>query len=307
MPRPWLGERNVPRWPAKIGLGAGMLAAMGLACLLAPILAPHPNRFHFHHLLTPPSWRFPLGTNALGQNVWAQLLAGGRLSLAISTGAVGVELGLALLVGLWAGWWGGRRDQVAMRGIDVLLAFPPLLVATVWAAELGARPLTLVAIVAALGWMPGARVIRAQTLALRQAPFIAATRVLGASEGWILRRHVLPNLLPVVAVTATLQMAYALLTESALSFLGLGVQPPAYDWGSLVGAQQTQLAGAPWLALPGLAIAWTVLAVGWLSQGLQELWAPAPPGRLPADGSGAVITPPAWAARGRRDRPTAVK
>jgi len=230
----------------------------------------------------PPSLAHPFGTDALGRDYFVRVLEGGRVSLVVGLGGAVATGVLGTLIGLVAGYAGGRTDALLMRLTDVVIALPilPLLliVAAIDLSKLGLAGaddggvLRLVVIVALFGWPSIARVARAQTLSVRRRTYVLAAEALGAGAGRVVRRHILPNVAGPVLVAATLNIGNVILAESVLSFLGLGIQPPTPSWGNLLSDAQTTLAQAPHLAvIPGLAIFLTVIAFNVLGDGLQAL------------------------------------
>jgi peptide/nickel transport system permease protein len=233
----------------------------------------------------PPSVAHPLGTDDLGRDLLARLLWGGRVSLLVGLSGALAAAVLGTALGMVAGYRGGRVDAALMRLTDGVLALPllPLLIllAAVDPAKLGlpealARSpeiglFRIVLLVALLGWTTTARLVRAATLSLKQQDFIRAARAMGVSDGWILRRHILPNVLPVVIVAATLSVGQVILMESALSFLGLGIQPPMPSWGNMLTGALETVWTTPWQAAwPGVLIFITVIAVNLIGDGAKK-------------------------------------
>jgi len=264
--------------------GAALLALLALAALLAPALAPDPAAIDLFARTRPPGLGHPLGTDELGRDVLARLLAGGRVSLAVAavTAALAAVIGTA--VGLVAGYVGGRADAVLMRLTDAVMALPllPLLIvlAAVDPAKLGLSPQAqdseafvigrMAAIIACVGWTTVARLVRASTLAAKARDYVRAAEAMGASPARIMVRHVLPNVSSPLVVATTLSVGNIILVESALSFLGLGVRPPLASWGNMLTGAMDVVWSTPLLALwPGLAIFLTVLAFNLLGEGLQ--------------------------------------
>lgn len=266
--------RHLLRNPPALA-GAAAALAVVLAALLAPWLAPHPadalGAVHPERKLQPPGPGHWLGTDELGRDLLSRILFGARLSLLAAALAVGLALLLGVPLGLLAGYAGGRADLWLTRLTDVVLGFPPLLLAVALAAAFG--PSLVNAMVAtALAWWPWyARIVRAEAAALRVRPFVEGARAAGASDLRILLRHVLPNALPPVIVQASLDVGSVILTAAALGFLGLGAQPPQPEWGLMVSTGRTYLLTHPWVAVaPGLAIFVTALAFNLLGDGLRE-------------------------------------
>ncbi|MBI3762563.1 MAG: ABC transporter permease [Chloroflexi bacterium] len=246
-----------------------------LAAVLAPYLTPRaaegrgdpnpPEKF------MPPSTEHTLGTDHLGRDLYARMLFGGRTSLAMGFIVVAVALLIGMPLGAVAGYFGGWIDETVMRVTDVFLAFPPLLLAIAIAAALGPS-FTNASIAIALTWWPWyTRLVRAQVVSLRERPFVEAARVMGVGDFTIIARHLLPNALTPVVVQATLDIGSAILTGAALSFLGLGVRPPAADWGQMVSAGRVYFPERWWYAtFPGLAIFLATLAFNLLGDSLRE-------------------------------------
>lgn len=257
----------------------GLVVALGmvLMALLAPWLAPHNPDQQFFEGLTlegkplPPGGPFLLGTDLLGRDLLSRLIWGARASLLVGVVANGVAVLIGGLVGLAAGYFRGWIGALLMRFTDVMMAFPALLLAIALAAIL--RPsLWIVALVIALvNWVQVARVVYAQTLSLAQREYVEAARALGAANARILLRHLLPHLFPTLLVWGSLGLSTTVLLEAALSFLGVGVQPPIPSWGGIINESQSYFTSAPWLvAFPGAAILLTSLAFNLLGEALRE-------------------------------------
>ena len=227
--------------------------------------------------------RFWLGTDTLGRDVLARMLAGGRMSLAVGALAVGVALLLGVAVGLAAGWWGGVVDSVLMRLVDSLLAIPMLFALLLLGALLRPSLLVLVLVLGGASWMGVARLVRGQVLTLKEREFVVAAQAMGASPLHIARVHLIPNAATPILQDAALRLGDLILVEASLSFLGFGVQPPTPSWGALVAEGQAVVAQAWWLSvLPGLAIAITVMAAALLADDLAG--SARSPGRSPSAG-----------------------
>jgi ABC-type dipeptide/oligopeptide/nickel transport system permease subunit len=250
--------------------GAILLVAIFGLSLAAPSLAPYdPIATAPADQLQPPSLNHLLGTDLFGRDVWSRVLWGGRLSLGAGTVAVALAVLPGGLVGLLAGYAGGRLDSVLMRVIDVLLAFPSLLLALTIVALLGPG-LVSVALAVGLAGIPRfARLVRASALGVRSEPYIEAARVTGCRPARILLTHVAPNVREVVIPLVSLEFGYVLLNISALSFLGLGAQPPTPEWGAMLAEGRALLRHAPWVpTAPGVAITLSVLAFNLLGDAL---------------------------------------
>ncbi|MDQ2140409.1 ABC transporter permease [Alcaligenaceae bacterium B3P038] len=249
---------------------AGLLL-IGLAALASalPWLAPFdPAAISLSARLKPPAWidggtaAHWLGTDNLGRDVLSRVLHGARLSIFIGSSVVAISAGFGVLVGLCAGYFGGRFDMVVMRWVDVHVAFPGLLLSLTILMVLGPSVPTVIIALALNGWMVYARQVRSLVLSLRQAPYVESAEVAGARAARVLWRHILPNLAAPLATLMVLEFARVVLAEAALSFLGVGVQPPGVSWGLDVANGRNYLTRAWWLAtFPGLSIALTVLAV----------------------------------------------
>jgi peptide/nickel transport system permease protein len=255
---------------AKIGLL--LLLMLVSVAALAPWISPNdPLAVHVHERLSPPSRSYPLGTDDLGRCVLSRLLYGMRLSLGISVVVVALSASLGTVAGIAAGYGGALVDEILMRLVDALLAVPGLVLALVIAGLLGPGAPALVLGLCATGWMRYARVVRGIVVSTKHSLFIDATRALGAPGSYILTRHVLPEVLPSVQILASLGMSGAILSIAALSFLGLGLQPPSPEWGSMLQAARPYLRTAPALMmLPGAAILLTAVVFRLLSEGLGD-------------------------------------
>lgn len=225
--------------------------------------------------LAPPSSRLPFGGDELGRDMWSRVIYGGRLSLAVSMVTVLIALPAGTALGLVSGYFRGYLDALSMRAMDMVLAFPPLLLALFLSAMLGPS-LRNAMIAMGIVYTPGfARVARASALSLRNALFVEAAISVGASPGRVLLKHVLPNTIPVLIVQSTLSMAWAILTEAALSFMGLGAQPPAPSWGGMLSMARSYMEVAPWTAIfPGIAIVLSVLGFSLLGDALRDVLDP---------------------------------
>jgi len=268
-----------PTWLERYGmlaLGVLLVGGMSLAALLAPWIAPYdPNAINVDALLLTPSLAHPLGTDALGRDVFSRILFGGRVSLWVGFVAVGISTGIGLALGLISGYFGRITDEIIMRLVDVMLCFPSFFLILAVIAFLEPSLTNIMAVIGLTSWMGVARLVRAETLSLRGRDFVLAAKVAGAGPGRIIVRHILPNALAPVLVSATLGVAGAILVESSLSFLGLGVQPPDASWGNMLMDGKEVLEVAPWLSVyPGLAILFTVLGYNLLGESLRDILDP---------------------------------
>ncbi|HEX7124794.1 MAG TPA: ABC transporter permease [Thermodesulfobacteriota bacterium] len=256
-----------------VGLvGAGLVAAFVAASLLAPLLSPYdPLAPDFAAVLAPPSLAHPFGTDDLGRDILSRVLHGGRVSLQAGLLTVAFALAVGVPLGLAAGFFGGRVDNLVMRGIEVVLSFPTLVLALGITAVLGPK---LIHALLAIGivFVPHfARLIRGQVLSVKENDYVSAARALGASDPRVMGLHVLPNCLAPILVQSTFSVALGILIEAALSFLGLGTQPPTPSWGIMLSTGRAYLEQAPWLGLfPGLAVFATVLGFNMLGDGIRD-------------------------------------
>ena len=252
--------------------GLILVLVLFAVALLAPWLAPYdPSFINLKQVLMPPSPDHLLGTDTLGRDVLSRIIFGARISLLVGFVAVGIATLIGLFVGALAGYYGGWVDQVLMRLVDLMLCFPTLFLILAVIALLGPSIWNIMVVIGLTGWMGVARLVRAEFLSLREREFVTAARALGAGDTRLILRHMLPNALAPVMVSATLGVAGAILTESALSFLGLGVQPPTPSWGNILTAGKDNIEIAWWLSVfPGLAILVTVMSYNLLGEGIRE-------------------------------------
>ncbi|WP_347241186.1 nickel transporter permease [Thermus sp.] len=256
-------------------LGVGLLAALLLTAAFGPALVGDPLAQNLAERLKPPSPAHPLGTDQLGRDVLSRVVHGARISLGVGFGVVLLASALGVGVGLLAGGLGGAWDNLLMRLTDIFFAFPSLILAMAIAAALGPNLANTVLAVALVTWPIYARLVRAQALALREREFVEAARALGAGQGRVLLRHLLPNSLTPVLVQASYEVGGAILTAAGLSFIGFGAQPPTPEWGAMVAETRNYMAEAPWAATaPAVAILLTVLAFNLLGDGLRDVLDP---------------------------------
>lgn len=239
---------------------------------LAPFLTPYdPSAINAWDVLQPPSWNHWFGTDELGRDVLTRVLYGARISLKVGFVAIGIAVLLGSAVGLVAGYYGGWVDSLLMRCVDIMLCFPSFFLILAVIAFLNPSIWIIMAVIGLTGWMGVARLVRAEVLTIREMDYILAARCIGCSDLRIILRHILPNALSPVLVAATLGVAGAILTESALSFLGIGVQPPTPSWGNILTSGKDYIEFAWWLSLfPGQAILITVLAYNLLGEGIRD-------------------------------------
>lgn len=250
------------------------LAFMGTAALLTPYLSPYdPYAMSLGDAGLPPSAEHPLGTDKLGRDTLTRVFVGGRVSIAVALAAVAISSTVGTVLGLIAGFRGGWADSLIMRITDIFMAFPLFVLLIVLVSMLGSSARNVVLILGFFSWMGTARLVRGQVLAVMTEPYIESATSTGAQSHQLLLKHVLPNSFVPIVVASTLGVANAMLSEAALSFLGLGIQPPTPSWGNmLTEAQSLQvLVNEPWVWLgPGMAIALTVLAINFLGDGLRD-------------------------------------
>ncbi len=252
--------------------GAAIVLLAAAAAILGPMLMPFdPSAQELALRLAGPSGTHPFGLDELGRDILARVLAGARISFLVGLTVVSVSASLGTLLGAVAGYFGGVADDVISRVIDVLLAFPGLLLAIALVAVLGPSLGNVLFALTIIGWVGYARLVRGQVLRAREFEYVQAARAAGATAVRILWQHVIPTAIPAVVVQATLGMAGAIIGEAALSFLGLGVQPPTPSWGTMLNGGRAHLLDAPHLTIfPGLAIALLVLGFNFLGDGLRD-------------------------------------
>jgi peptide/nickel transport system permease protein len=254
-------------------VGLGIIVAIILLAIFAPVVSPQdPLAIDYAHTAVPPGvGGHLLGTDAVGRDILSRLIYGTRISLQVGIVAVGIASSLGTAVGLAAGYHGGVIDSILMRAVDVFLAFPVIVLAIAIIAVLGPSLINVIIALGLVAWTTYARVVRGQVLVLRELDFVQAARAIGTSDGKIIVRHILPNALAPIIVLATVGMAAAIIAEAALSFLGLGVQPPTPSWGTMLNEGRAFLRTAPHIStFPGLAIMLTVLGFNFLGDGLRD-------------------------------------
>ncbi|MBF0327732.1 MAG: ABC transporter permease [Nitrospirae bacterium] len=252
--------------------GLAVIASLTLAAIAAPLISPHsPTAIDVYNVLSPPDFSHPFGTDELGRDVFSRMLWGSRASLKVGFIAVGIAISIGLFIGAVAGFYGGRVDAVLMRFVDIMLAFPTFFLILAVIAVVEPSISTIMIVIGLTGWMDVARLVRAEFLTLKERDFVSAARALGAVDSRLIMRHIIPNALSPVFVAATFGIAGAILTESGLSFLGLGVQPPDPSWGNMLTSGKDNITVAWWLSLfPGLAILTTVLSYNLVGEGLRD-------------------------------------
>jgi peptide/nickel transport system permease protein len=270
----WQRLRRV-RWGAA---AAGVLLLIVASAALAPWIAPYdPLAVDIRHRLAPPAWmdhgsaEHLLGTDQVGRDLLARMIYGGRVSLVVGVAAVLMSATIGVLLGLSAGYFGGNVDWTIMTVVNVMLTFPFVLLALAVIAVLGPSLINMIIVLGVAGWPIYARVVRAETLAIREREFVLAARALGMSHARLVFRQIVPNLISVIVVIATLQVAQVIILESFLSFLGLGVQPPTPAWGNMLGEGRVYMLNSWWIAtFPGLAIFVTTLMINLMGNALRD-------------------------------------
>jgi peptide/nickel transport system permease protein len=252
--------------------GSGIVLLLFLVSLFAPWFAPYdPGQIELKNVLMPPSMDHWLGTDQLGRDVLSRMIWGARISLKVGFVATGVSIIIGTLLGAAAGYYGGWIDAVIMRFVDIMLCFPTFFLILAVIAFLEPSIWNIMIIIGLTGWMGVTRLVRADFISLRERDFVQAARVIGAGDLRIIFGHILPNAMASILVAATLGIAGAILTESALSFLGIGVQPPTPSWGNILTAGKDNIDIAWWLSLyPGLAILITVVGYNLLGEGIRD-------------------------------------
>jgi peptide/nickel transport system permease protein len=253
-------------------VGGVVVAALVSLAVFAPVLAPwDPHRPNVRNILMSPSAKHPLGTDALGRDVLSRMLYGARVSLAVGFVSVGIAVCIGTMLGSFAGYKGGLVDATIMRFVDLMLVFPRLFLLLAVLAFLRPSLWTIMGVIGLTGWMGVARLVRAEFLSLREREFVLWSQSVGASGFRVVWRHILPNAMAPVLVAMTLGIPAAILTESGLSFLGIGVQPPHATWGNILNEGKDALEIAWWLSVyPGLAILVTVLSYNLLGEGIRD-------------------------------------
>jgi peptide/nickel transport system permease protein len=252
--------------------GVLVLGVMLLLIVFGGVVSPHDAyEVDLEDALLRPSWRHPMGTDDLGRDQLARMLSGGRISLGLGLIASLVSLVIGCTLGGLAGYYGGTPDNLLMRLTDTVLCFPWLFTMMIFASLFGKGFLTIAVAVGLLAWTGVARIVRASFLSLKQEDYVLAARSVGATNSFIMIRHILPNTMAPILVAGTLLIGEAIIYESALSYLGLGVQPPVASWGSMLNLAQDQLRTAPWMMFfPGMMIFLSILGINLVGDGLRD-------------------------------------
>lgn len=247
-----------------------------ILAVFAPVIATHdPTAIDLNNIFAAPSAEHFFGTDELGRDVFSRIVYGSRISLFVGFVAVGISLIIGVFLGLIAGYFGGWTDIIIMRIVDIMLCFPAFFLILAVIAFLNPSVFNVMAVIGLTGWMGVTRLVRAEVMSVKTRDYITAAQVQGISGRIIMFKHILPNVMTPIFVTATLGIAGAILTESSLSFLGLGVQPPTPSWGNILTAGKDNIMFAWWLSMfPGLAIFVTVLGYNLLGEGLRDILDP---------------------------------
>jgi peptide/nickel transport system permease protein len=275
------GSRTVSVWRRfrrnhRAVAGAVVVVVLCVIALLAPLLAPYPPEAQvLAQRYRPPGPEHLMGTDAFGRDILSRTIWASRISLAIGVVSVLISIAISTLVGAVAGYYGGRIGNLLMRFTDMMLAFPTLFLLIAIVAAFGNQIPILIAVLGLTSWQVGARVVRGEVLSLKARDFVLAARALGAGDRRLILQHIMPNVISVVIVSATIRVPLNILLEAGLSYLGLGVQPPLASWGNMVSDGKAVLRIAPWVtAFPGLFIFLTVMAFNLMGDGLRDAFDP---------------------------------
>jgi peptide/nickel transport system permease protein len=257
-------------------LGVVVLTALVLISIFAGNLAPYAeNEIDLFNITAQPSPEHRLGTDELGRDELSRLMYGGRISLSVGLGAAVISAVLGIVVGAVSGYYGGWADTLLMRFVDLMLAFPAIFLLLILFSMYGSSVASVIIFLGAFSWMWLARVIRGEFMSLKQRDFVEAARAIGVPDGTIIRRHLLPNVVAAIIVSTTLNVAYAMLSEATLSFLGFGVPPEVPTWGNMLNAARPYFITVPLLAIaPGLTLTFAVLAINFVGDGLRDAFDP---------------------------------
>lgn len=257
-------------------IGVAIIFSIAFIAIFAPYLGMHnPTEVNMKNRLISPNEKHPMGTDQLGRDVLSRIVYGARVSIAATTVATIIIMILGLTIGTIAGYFGGIIDQTIMRIVDILLAFPNLILTIAIAGILGPSLMNLIIAMTATGWVGYSRIVRGSVLSVKEKEFIEAARAMGCSNSYIITRHVIPNMISPVIVIATINMGHTILMITGLSFLGLGAQPPTPEWGAMLNDGKSYLTTAPHLMIfPGLMIMVVVLAFNFIGDALRDVLDP---------------------------------
>lgn len=252
--------------------GGGVVLMLFVLSILAPLISPYdPSSINAWDVLQPPSFKHWFGTDELGRDVLSRVIYGAQISLKVGFVSIGIAVSIGTAIGLAAGYYGRWADTTLMRFVDIMLCFPTFFLILAVIAFLQPSIWVIMTVIGLTGWMGVARLVRAEVLSIREMEYVMAARCIGCSDARIMFRHILPNAISPVLVAATLGVAGAILTESALSFLGIGVQPPTPSWGNILTSGKDYIEFAWWLSFfPGMAILVTVLSYNLLGEGIRD-------------------------------------
>jgi peptide/nickel transport system permease protein len=278
---PTAAIRRWRRLPPALLIGAAMVLVLLIVAALAQQIAPYPfDQMHIRDRFSPPSLRYLAGTDEYGRDVFSRVLIGSQLSLLLGVSATVISMGIGVPLGLLAGFRRGLLDEVVMRGLDLMMAFPPIMLVLLILAITPPSIMKTAVIIGVLSVPPIARVTRSVTLDLMSGEFMEAAHARGERTWYMLLRELLPNVWPVLMVEASLRVVFAVLLGAVLSFLGFGVQPPSADWGLMISDGREFVDDAPWISIaPGIAMGLTVIGISLLGDGLREVLDPRLRGR----------------------------
>jgi peptide/nickel transport system permease protein len=253
-------------------VGLIIILVLVMTAVLADFIAPYDtDKIALKEKLKPPSWEHPMGTDQLGRDQLSRIIYGTRTTFELSILVVALASTFGVFIGIISGYFRGITDEILMRLIDVLLAFPSIILALVIIGALGPGVFNTIVAISLVGWLFYARVARATTLSIREKEYIEGARAMGCSDGYICLRYVLPNCLPPIIVLMTLNLGSVILSIAALGYLGLGAQPPTPEWGTMLNEGREYLRDCPWLSVfPGLMIMFAVLAFNFIGDGLRD-------------------------------------
>ena len=264
--------RKPRRVPLSLIIGGGIVAFFLVLAIIGPHVTPYPfDQFHFKHRMVGPSEEFWLGTDRYGRDIFSRVVAGARLTVFMAGTGTLIGVFAGVLIGMFSGYTGGWADEILMRCTDIAMSFPGLLLAMLVVAALGANEVNAMISIGIVFVPKVARVVRSATLGLRHVQFVEAAQVRGESRRFIIFREILPNIWPPIIVEACIRLSYAVLLVVSLSYLGLGAQPPAPDWGLMIAKERAFMVTAPWVVFaPAAAIVTLIISVNLLGDGMRE-------------------------------------
>jgi peptide/nickel transport system permease protein len=264
--------RRPRRFPLSLVIGGSIVALFLLLAIIGPYITPYPfDQFHFKTRMAPPSAEFWLGTDRYGRDIFSRVIAGARLTVFMAGAGTAIGVFFGVVIGLFSGYIGGWVDEALMRATDITMSFPSLLLAMLVVAALGANELNALISIGIVFTPRVARIVRSATLGLRHVQYVEASQVRGESRAYIIFREILPNVWPPIIVESCIRLSYAVLLVVSLSYLGLGAQPPAPDWGLMIAKERAFLVSGPWVVLaPAAAIILLIISVNLLGDGMRE-------------------------------------